>query len=196
MRTPFAAIAVAIVRGFVRDKASLFFALVFPLMFLVLFGGLFADRTQSQVDLITVGDVPVLDELPPGAEEAFEETFDVSESDDLDEAIALSNDHRYALGASVFSRHHGSEIAEQLVCGQVTVNSVIAFAGMGAVPMGGVGASGFGRVHGDEGFAEFCRTRGRVRKLFGIPGFELVTLKRRRWVMPLIDRALSLRHRR
>ena len=59
MRTPFAAIAVAIVRGFVRDKASLFFALVFPLMFLVLFGGLFADRTQSQVDLITVGDVPV-----------------------------------------------------------------------------------------------------------------------------------------
>ena len=88
MRTPFAAIAVAIVRGFVRDKASLFFALVFPLMFLVLFGGLFADRTQSQVDLITVGDVPVLDELPPGAEEAFEETFDVSESDDLDEAIA------------------------------------------------------------------------------------------------------------
>ncbi len=78
MRTPFAAIAVAIVRGFVRDKASLFFALVFPLMFLVLFGGLFADRTQSQVDLITVGDVPVLDELPPGAAEAFEETFDVT----------------------------------------------------------------------------------------------------------------------
>ncbi|WP_230557872.1 aldehyde dehydrogenase family protein [Rhodococcus sp. I2R] len=129
-------------------------------------------------------------------EETFGPTVTVREVADLDEAIALSNDHRYALGASVFSRHHGSEIAEQLVCGQVTVNSVIAFAGMGAVPMGGVGASGFGRVHGDEGFAEFCRTRGRVRKLFGIPGFELVTLKRRRWVMPLIDRALSLRHRR
>ncbi len=31
----------AILRGFIRDKASVFFAIVFPLMFLVLFGGLF-----------------------------------------------------------------------------------------------------------------------------------------------------------
>jgi aldehyde dehydrogenase (NAD+) len=128
-------------------------------------------------------------------EETFGPTVTVREVDSIEEAIALSNDHRYALGASVFSRKHGKEIAAQLVCGQVTVNSVIAFAGMGSVPMGGVGASGFGRVHGDEGFAEFCRTHSRVTKLFDIPGFELVTLRRKRWVMPLIDRLLGLRHR-
>lgn len=75
------------------------------------------------------------------------------------------------------------------------MNSVIAFAGMGSVPMGGVGASGFGRVHGDEGFAEFCRTRSRVSKMFDIPGFELVTLRRKRWVAQSIDRLLWLRHR-
>ena len=39
--SPFWAIAVAIVKGFFRDKASVFFALIFPLMFLVLFGGIF-----------------------------------------------------------------------------------------------------------------------------------------------------------
>ncbi|CCQ14486.1 NAD-dependent aldehyde dehydrogenase [Rhodococcus sp. AW25M09] len=129
-------------------------------------------------------------------EETFGPTVTVREVDSIDEAIELSNDHRYALGASVFSREQGNVIAAQLVCGQVTVNSVIAFAGMGSVPMGGVGASGFGRVHGDEGFAEFCRTHSRVTKLFDIPGFELVTLRRKRWVMPLIDRLLGMRHRR
>ena len=54
-------------KGFVRDKASVFFALVFPLMFLVLFGGIFSDQTQSKVDLIEVGDVSLIDDLPDGA---------------------------------------------------------------------------------------------------------------------------------
>ncbi len=40
-RSPFVAIALTIVKGFVRDRASVFFAVVFPLMFLVLFGGIF-----------------------------------------------------------------------------------------------------------------------------------------------------------
>ena len=55
----FRSLSLAIVRGFLRDKASVFFAIVFPLMFLVLFGGLFADPTQSKVDMIQVGDVVV-----------------------------------------------------------------------------------------------------------------------------------------
>lgn len=88
MRSPFLALSLAIVRGFVRDKASVFFALIFPLMFLVLFGGLFGDQTQSKVELIQVGDVALLDEMPEGARAAFGETFDVDRSDDLDAAIA------------------------------------------------------------------------------------------------------------
>ncbi|MGB0189903.1 MAG: ABC transporter permease [Nocardioides sp.] len=83
----FRALSLAIVRGFLRDKASLFFALVFPLMFLVLFGGLLGDRSQSQVDLVQVGEVPVLDAMSPGAAEAFDDTFDVSQTDDLDAAL-------------------------------------------------------------------------------------------------------------
>lgn len=128
-------------------------------------------------------------------EETFGPTVTVKIVADINEAVRLANDHQYALGASVFSRHRGNEIATRLECGQVTINSVIAFAGMGSIPMGGARASGFGRVHGKEGFAEFCRSRGRVERTFGVPGFELVSLRRKRWVIPLVDLLLGLRHR-
>ncbi len=40
----FKALSLAIIRGFIRDRASVFFAIVFPLMFLVLFGGLLGNQ--------------------------------------------------------------------------------------------------------------------------------------------------------
>lgn len=86
-RSAFWALSAAILRGFVRDRAAVFFAVVFPLMFLVLFGGLFADQDQSEVELIQVGDVPLFDELPGPAQDAFDATFAVSESDDLAAAL-------------------------------------------------------------------------------------------------------------
>jgi ABC-2 type transport system permease protein len=84
----FVALSRAILLGFLRDKSSVFFAIIFPLMFLVLFGGVFSDQTQSRVDLVQVGDVPLFDQLPEGAREAFDETFEVTRSDDLDAAVA------------------------------------------------------------------------------------------------------------
>jgi ABC-2 type transport system permease protein len=83
----FRALSVAILKGFLRDRTSVFFAVIFPLMFLVLFGGLFADQGQSKVDAIQVGAVPLLDDLDEGAKEAFDETFEITESDDLDAAL-------------------------------------------------------------------------------------------------------------
>lgn len=83
----FSALSAAILRGFIRDRASVFFAVIFPLMFLILFGGIFSDQSQSKVELIQVGSVSLVDNLPPEAEEAFKETFDVTEVDDLDEAL-------------------------------------------------------------------------------------------------------------
>lgn len=88
----FLSLSRAILKGFVRDKASVFFAIIFPLMFLVLFGGLFADQSQSKIDLVQVGDVPLVDEMPKQAREAFDDTFKVTKSDDLDDAIAEVKD--------------------------------------------------------------------------------------------------------
>jgi ABC-2 type transport system permease protein len=83
----FRALSGAILRGFIRDRTSVFFAIVFPLMFLVLFGGLLADQSQPKVDMIEVGDVTLFDDLSSDAQQAFDETFDVTHSDDLDDAI-------------------------------------------------------------------------------------------------------------
>ncbi|KRA38007.1 MULTISPECIES: ABC transporter permease [unclassified Nocardioides] len=86
-RGPFWALSLAILRGFLRDRASVFFTVLFPLMFLVLFGGLFANQDQSKVDLIQVGQVALIDDLPDGARGAFDETFEVTKDDDLAAAL-------------------------------------------------------------------------------------------------------------
>lgn len=86
-RGPFVALSLAILKGFVRDKASVFFAVIFPLLFLVLFGTLLSDQSQSKVDLIEVGDISLIEQLPAPAREAFDEAFEVTESDDLDDAL-------------------------------------------------------------------------------------------------------------
>ena len=85
--SPFGALSLAILRGFVRDRTALFFAVIFPLMFLVLFGALLSNQDQSEIEMITVGDVPLLDDLPDDAQAAFDATFDVEKADDLDAAL-------------------------------------------------------------------------------------------------------------
>ncbi len=86
--TPFTAMARAMLKGFFRDKMSVFFAVLFPLMFLVLFGGLLTDQGASKSEIIQIGSVPVLDDAPPEAKKAFEESLEITRS--TDEADALS----------------------------------------------------------------------------------------------------------
>ena len=84
----FRAVAVAIIKGFLRDRAAVFFALVFPLMFLVLFGGVFGDPAQSRSELVQVGAVPLLDEMPADARAAFRQSFHLTRTTDRAEALA------------------------------------------------------------------------------------------------------------
>jgi ABC-2 type transport system permease protein len=84
----FRAVAVAIVKGFLRDRSALFFAIVFPLMFLFVFGGIFGHAGQSRADLVLVGDVPLLEHLPSDAQQAFHDAFKVTHTDDRAAALA------------------------------------------------------------------------------------------------------------
>lgn len=86
MRT-FASLSKALFKGFVRDKVSVFFTIVFPLMFLVIFGALFSDPGSSSSTIIQVGEVTALDEMEQGAPEEYEKLFDVTKSDDTEAAI-------------------------------------------------------------------------------------------------------------
>jgi aldehyde dehydrogenase (NAD+) len=49
------------------------------------------------------------------------------------------------------------------------VNSVIAFAAIPSLPFGGVGDSGFGRIHGPDGLREFSYAHAIARQRFRPP---------------------------
>jgi hypothetical protein len=63
-------------------------------------------------------------------------------------------------GAAVFAGRRADRIARALRSGMTSVNSVLTFAGMPSLPLGGVGESGFGRVHGPDGLREFSPLQG------------------------------------
>jgi ABC-2 type transport system permease protein len=74
--------------GFFRDRTALFFTLLFPLMFLVLFGGIFSDRTAPKVHIIEIGQVSLLDQIPAADRGQLDEVLEVTRSTDRDDALA------------------------------------------------------------------------------------------------------------
>lgn len=77
-----------------------------------------------------------------------------------EEAISLANDHRYGLGAAVFTRDLAlaAEIAtNKLESGFVAVNSLVV--SDPRLPFGGIKDSGYGRELSVEGMLEFVNTK-------------------------------------
>jgi acyl-CoA reductase-like NAD-dependent aldehyde dehydrogenase len=125
----------------------------------------------------------VLTDVPEGSAAVTEETFGptvtVRPVASLAEAVSYANAGRYGLGSAVFARDRRAAMtaARSLRTGMTSVNSVLGFATVPALPFGGVGESGFGRIHGADGLREFTRaksiTRQRIR-----PPFNLLTFGR------------------
>ncbi|QDY10312.1 aldehyde dehydrogenase family protein [Micromonospora sp. HM134] len=122
----------------------------------------------------------VLVDVPESAsairEETFGPTVTITRVADADEAVRRANALPYGLGGSVFGRRDAVAIARRLRSGMASVNSALTFAGMSTLPFGGVGDSGFGRIHGEDGLREFGRaksvTRRRARSLLPAMTFE------------------------
>ncbi|MEV6135885.1 aldehyde dehydrogenase family protein [Nocardia sp. NPDC051990] len=89
----------------------------------------------------------------------------------MDEAAQRINAVGNGVAVSVFTRDvHGIEsFAEQLRVGVVTINSSTTYAGIPALPFGGVGEYGQGHHHGDQGLREFSRTLAIARKRYRAP---------------------------
>ena len=123
----------------------------------------------------------VLTDVPEGSAAVSEETFGptvtVRPVANLAEAVSYANAGRYGLGSAVFARDRRAAMtaARTLRTGMTSVNSVIGFATVPALPFGGVGESGFGRIHGADGLREFTRpkaiTRQRMRPPFNVLSF-------------------------
>ncbi|MFT4127421.1 MAG: succinic semialdehyde dehydrogenase, partial [Gordonia sp. (in: high G+C Gram-positive bacteria)] len=96
------------------------------------------------------------------ADETFGPVVSVYPVDSVDEAIKLANDTEYGLNASVWagSSAEAQKIAEQLHAGTVNINEGYAAAWAStAAPMGGMGISGVGRRHGEEGLLKYCESQ-------------------------------------
>lgn len=141
----------------------------------------------------------ILVDVPEDAEAVTEETFGptvtVTRVRDLDEAVRRANAVGYGLGAAVFGRAHAMEAAAALRTGMSSVNGTLAFVGMAGLPFGGVGDSGFGRTHGDDGLREFSRAKSITRRR-GPSLLPAMTFDRRPWQVDLLVRLIRLRYGR
>ena len=128
----------AMALGFLRDRTALFFTILFPLMFLVVFGLLFRDESGSRAAIIQVGPVAVLDEMPEPARAQLDQVLQIERSDDLEAAL---NEVRTG-GVDVVVAQQGSRLvvhysmADQVGAGtvQAILREVVQSANLAASP--------------------------------------------------------------
>ena len=77
----------ALVRGYLRDRAALFFTILFPLIFLFILGGLFGGTKSTKAAVVLVGPVSVYDTLPAHDQARIDQVLTVTRSDDLKAAL-------------------------------------------------------------------------------------------------------------
>jgi acyl-CoA reductase-like NAD-dependent aldehyde dehydrogenase len=139
-------------------------------------GGMQSIR-RPYVDPVILADVP--EQSMAVQDETFGPTVTVTRVADMSEAVERANANRYALGSAVFAGNgkKAMAIARALRSGMTAINSVIAFATVPGLPFGGVGDSGFGRIHGPDGLREFTRAKAITRQRMK-PPLNLTTLTR------------------
>jgi acyl-CoA reductase-like NAD-dependent aldehyde dehydrogenase len=131
--------------------------------------------TPPYVRPVVLTDVP--EDSAAVTEETFGPTVTVTPVAGLGEAVSFANAGRYGLGSAVFARDRSAAMtaARSLRSGMTSINSVVGFAIVPALPFGGVGESGFGRIHGADGLREFARpkaiTRQRMRPPVNLTSF-------------------------
>lgn len=107
-------------------------------------------------------------------EEIFGPVLPVVAYASLDEAIAWVNARPRPLALYLFERRRAAidRVLAHTVSGGVTVNDTFLHAGVDSLPFGGVGASGMGAYHGEEGF----RTFSHFKPVFRRAGVSLLPL--------------------
>ncbi|MBB4687527.1 aldehyde dehydrogenase family protein [Amycolatopsis jiangsuensis] len=139
----------------------------------------------------------VLVDVPEDSEAVREETFGptvtIAKVRDMEEAVEKANATVYGLGSTVFSKARGVELASRLRAGMTSINAPLSFAGIASLPFGGVGDSGFGRIHGPEGLREFSRSKAVARQRFTAP-ITLTSFTRKESTDALVAKLMTVLH--
>jgi acyl-CoA reductase-like NAD-dependent aldehyde dehydrogenase len=141
--------------------------------------------------------VDVPEESVAVREETFGPTLTVTRVRDAEEALRLTNGTAYGLAGSVYSgsKERAMSLARRMRSGMTSINSVLTFASVPALPFGGVGESGFGRIHGPDGLREFTRAKAITRRRFPLP-VDLASFTRPATAFDAVARVMGMVHGR
>jgi aldehyde dehydrogenase (NAD+) len=130
-------------------------------------------------------------------EETFGPTITITRVRDAEEALERTNANAHGLAGAVFSRsrERAMDLARRMRTGMTSVNSVLTFASIPALPFGGVGESGFGRIHGADGLREFTRAKAITRQRVPLP-VNLTSFGRPAAAADALARVMGLVHGR
>ncbi len=108
----------------------------------------------------------VTDDMKVMQEEIFGPILPVKTYGKLDEALDYVNAHDRPLGLYYFGSDKAEEqqVLTKTISGGVTVNDVLFHNAMEDLPFGGVGPSGMGNYHGQDGFRTFSHARAVYRQ--------------------------------
>lgn len=101
------------------------------------------------------------DDMKVMKEEIFGPVLPVKSYKSVDEAVAYVNAHDRPLGLYYFGDDASEQqkVLSETTSGGVTVNDVIFHVAQEDLPFGGVGPSGMGAYHGQDGFKEFSHRK-------------------------------------
>jgi ABC-2 type transport system permease protein len=74
--------------GFVRDRTAVFFTILFPVLFLLLFGSLYKNTSSPHVTVIEVGRVGLLEQAQAAAPSQLGKVLTIAHAPDLQTALA------------------------------------------------------------------------------------------------------------
>ena len=160
-------------------------------------GGSVDDDASGAVWVAPTVLVDVPEDSAAVREETFGPTLTVTRVRDAEEALQRTNATTYGLAGAVFSgsKARGMDLARRMRSGMTSVNSVIAFASVPSLPFGGVGDSGFGRIHGEDGLKEFTRAKAITRQRVPLP-VNLMSFGRPAQAADALARVMGLVHGR
>tara|TARA_R110002095_G_scaffold126268_3_gene109420 strand:- start:1232 stop:2668 length:1437 start_codon:yes stop_codon:yes gene_type:complete len=108
-------------------------------------------------------------------DEIFGPILPIKPYKNIDEAINFINNGERPLALYIFSNDKKlqDKIIKNTLSGGVCINETVLHAGQHDMPFGGVGNSGMGHYHGQEGFNEFSKLRP-IFKQFKYPALPLL----------------------